>query len=54
MTVEEFREKLDKMTGCGDCPYPEATGFRDDNWVNRADYVVGPCGQQNCWLELDD
>ena len=54
MTYEEFKEKLDSMTGCEDCPYPEATGFRDDDWPNRADHVVGPCGQQHCWLELED
>ncbi|MFV0616880.1 hypothetical protein ACE418_03085 [Megasphaera sp. WILCCON 0056] len=42
------------MTGCSDCPYPEACGFRDENWRDRADHVVGPCGQQHCWLEDDD
>lgn len=54
MTIEEFKEKLDAMTGCDDCPYPESCGFRDDNWQDRADHVAGPCGQQHCWLELDD
>lgn len=27
MTYEEFKEKLDSMTGCDDCPYPESTGL---------------------------
>lgn len=52
--IDAFRNKLQNMTCCADCPYPEATGFRDDNWRDRADHVVGPCGQQHCWLEDDD
>ena len=32
----------------------ESCGFWDDNWQDRADYVAGPCGQQHCWLELED
>lgn len=54
MTIDEFRIKLQNMTCCADCPYPESCGFRDDNWRDRADHVVGPCGQQHCWLEDDD
>lgn len=52
--IDAFRNKLQNMTCCADCPYPEATGFRDDNWRDRADHVVGPCGQQHCWLADDD
>ncbi|WP_302421071.1 hypothetical protein [uncultured Megasphaera sp.] len=52
--IDAFRNKLQNMTCCADCPYPETTGFRDDNWRDRAEHVVGPCGQQHCWLEDDD
>lgn len=31
MTIDEFRTKLQNMTSCADCPYPESCGFRDDN-----------------------
>ena len=52
--IDDFNQNLENMTCCADCPYPESCGFRDDNWRDRADHVVGPCGQQHCWLEDDD
>lgn len=52
--IDDFNQKLETMTCCADCPYPESCGFRDDNWRDRADHVVGPCGQQHRWLEDDD
>ena len=49
--VEEFRKKIEECTGCHNCPY-NAHGNIARNWQNRADYVVGPCGQQICWFDL--
>lgn len=52
--IDDFNQKLENMTCCADCPYPEACGFQDDDWRDRNDHVVGPCGEQRCWLADDD
>lgn len=51
LEVEKFNKKLEGMTGCSNCPY-NAHGVISKAWQDRADHVVGPCGQQHCWLEL--
>lgn len=28
--------------------------MKTEIWQDRADHVAGPCGQQHCWLELED
>lgn len=50
--IEELRKKTEECTGCHNCPY-NAHGYIAKSWKDRADHVVGPCGQQNCWLDLD-
>ena len=50
------KEKKDENGNhlCLPAAIKESCGFWDDNWQDRADYVAGPCGQQHCWLELED
>ncbi|WP_455780890.1 hypothetical protein [Megasphaera elsdenii] len=36
------------------CGHKGIMWILDDNWQDRADHVAGPCGQQHCWLELED
>ncbi len=51
--TEKFYAILKNMTGCDDCPY-NAHGMIAKGWRDGADHLVGPCGQQNCWLELSN
>lgn len=47
MTKEEYFEAIEraKIEGCNVCP--ENIGIE-----NSAGRIVGPCGQQNCWIKI--
>ena len=47
-TVQEglnFLYNADNIGNCEECPY-------NDGYERGAAYIVGPCGQQNCWVSV--
>ena len=47
-TVQEvlnFLYNADNIGRCDECPY-------NDGYERGAAYIVGPCGQQNCWVSV--
>ena len=43
--IIRFLYNADNIGNCEECPY-------NDGHERGAAYIVGPCGQQNCWVSV--